>query len=248
MDSKKFWFNRIMEDFGDINIPVGLRDACKDKPECIYKLLVSSRSIQDDKLDKSDEFENLPKNIIIQTALPMNISDILNLCKTSKHFNNTICQNEEFWVNKIRHDFPALISSEYPSNKDIDKYKENKGNKGNKSYKDYYIHLSRSLKTDDLDKLFTDSAKNGHTDVVKILLADPRVNPAAQNNDAIRLASQYGHTDIVKILLSDPRVNPNADNNYAIGLASENGHTDVVKILLSDPRVNERAINNETKK
>ena len=45
------------------------------------------------------------------------------------------------------------------------------------------------------------ASENGHTEVVKLLLADPRVDPAAGNNWAIRFASENGHTEIVKLLL-----------------------------------------------
>jgi len=57
--------------------------------------------------------------------------------------------------------------------------------------------------------------------VVKMLLADPRVDPSAGDNFAISMASARGRTDVVKVLLADPRVDPSAHNNYAIRLASE---------------------------
>jgi hypothetical protein len=41
-----------------------------------------------------------------------------------------------------------------------------------------------------------------------VLLADPRVNPAASNNWAIREAAFYGRAWVVRALLADPRVNP----------------------------------------
>ena len=43
-------------------------------------------------------------------------------------------------------------------------------------------------------------SKNGHSEIVKLLLADPRVDPAADNNVTIRDASLHGHTEIVKLL------------------------------------------------
>jgi hypothetical protein len=51
------------------------------------------------------------------------------------------------------------------------------------------------------------ASENGHADTVKLLLLDPRVNPAADENSAIQLASKEGHTDTVMLLLSDDRVN-----------------------------------------
>ena len=40
------------------------------------------------------------------------------------------------------------------------------------------------------------------------ILADPRVDPSADNNFAIRIASEKGHMDVVKVLLADPRLSP----------------------------------------
>jgi ankyrin repeat protein len=48
------------------------------------------------------------------------------------------------------------------------------------------------------------ASQNGHTEVVKLLLADKRVDPSSKNNFAIQFASRFGHTEIVK-LLSEPR-------------------------------------------
>jgi hypothetical protein len=68
-------------------------------------------------------------------------------------------------------------------------------------------------------------------DVMKMLIKDPRIDPSANNNYAIRWASENGHTEIVKLLLNDNRVDPSDANNKAIQLASENGHTEIVELL-----------------
>ena len=44
------------------------------------------------------------------------------------------------------------------------------------------------------------ASEKGHMEVVKLLLADPRVDPSARNNWAIQLASENGHLEIVKLL------------------------------------------------
>src|SRR5687768_15300647 len=53
------------------------------------------------------------------------------------------------------------------------------------------------------------ACKNGHTDIVKMLLNDTRVD----HNYAIRVACYNGHIDIVKLLLADTRVDPSANDN-----------------------------------
>jgi hypothetical protein len=80
------------------------------------------------------------------------------------------------------------------------------------------------------------------------LLADPRVNPAAHDNNAILVASEKGCDSVVKLLLADPRVNPTANDDEAIRMASQEGHDLVVKLLLADPRVNPAAQDNHAVK
>ena len=69
------------------------------------------------------------------------------------------------------------------------------------------------------------SCANGHTEIVKVLRRDDRLNPAAQGEDnaAIQDASVHGHTETVYYLLADPRVNPAAKDNLAIRYASTVG-------------------------
>jgi hypothetical protein len=80
------------------------------------------------------------------------------------------------------------------------------------------------------------------------LLQDPRVNPSADNNSAIRLASQFGHIAVVDRLLQDPRVDPSADNNSAIYLASQFGHIAVDERLLQDKRITSNNLEYLTKR
>jgi ankyrin repeat protein len=81
--------------------------------------------------------------------------------------------------------------------------------------------------------------------IIQLLLGNRGVNPAANQNEAIRHASRNGHYEIVKLLLKDSRVDPSANDNEAIRYASRNGHFKVVYLLLGDIRVDPRANNNE---
>jgi hypothetical protein len=104
--------------------------------------------------------------------------------------------------------------------------------------------LLECTELDTLDVAMHGACKNGHTAVVKLLLADARVDPAARDNQAIRLVSQNGHATVVAQLLADPRVDPAAVDNGAIRLASQNGHATVVERLQADARVNPAAGDN----
>ena len=64
-----------------------------------------------------------------------------------------------------------------------------------------------------------------------MLLEDGRVDPSADDNYAIKGASQNGHVEVVKLLLEDGRADPSANDNYAIRKASKNGHAEVEELL-----------------
>ena len=91
-------------------------------------------------------------------------------------------------------------------------------------------------KTQSINQIFENAAKNGHIDAVRMLLSKG-VDPSADNNCAIRLAAGYGHHEVVKLLLTDDRVDPSACDNIAISESAEEGYVEVVKLLLADERV-----------
>ena len=56
------------------------------------------------------------------------------------------------------------------------------------------------------NKVIRDASCCGYAGIVKLLLADSRVDPTAMNNEAIRSAYCWGDTEIAKLLLADSRV------------------------------------------
>ena len=113
-------------------------------------------------------------------------------------------------------------------------------------------HLELLMGTEDLQKLFMTTIYNllhpGMVDLnsemvkfnyemLELLL--PMVDPSADGNYAIRLASQFGHVAVVASLLAARDdsgrlcVDPSANDNEAIRLASRNGHEAVVASLLA---------------
>ncbi|KAJ3026497.1 UNVERIFIED_CONTAM: hypothetical protein HDU68_005533 [Siphonaria sp. JEL0065] len=81
------------------------------------------------------------------------------------------------------------------------------------------------------------AARNGHTDVARLLLSDPLCDPSAEDNEAIQLACGFGYTDLVRFLLQDPRVDLATEENKCLIWASFKGNTEIVRILLQDSRV-----------
>lgn len=88
------------------------------------------------------------------------------------------------------------------------------------------------------------ASKRGRNEVVIFLLEDSRIDPAFSENECIRNASQRGHVEVVRLLIRDSRVDPSAKSNAAIRNASDAGHTKTVKLLLDDPRVDPSAHDN----
>lgn len=197
------------------------------------------------------------KNLDYKILNELDDKDLVNVCQTNHHANE-LCNNETFWLNRIRIKFPYLSLGI------LNKYK------GNKSWSQYYIKDLREINSSNakiklilgsdsgrLDKiiiavnkgadirmyrdavLITASIK-GHLEVVKYLTglgADVRTS----NNAPIREASKRGYLDLVKYLVengADFRVN----NNEPVRLASEKGYLNIVNYLISqgaiDPRRN----------
>ena len=73
--------------------------------------------------------ETLPKDVIVKLALELENEDILKLCSSSKRYNEYVCKNEKFWLNKIRKEYPYIT--------DIKSYKKNIFKRGI-TYKEIY--------------------------------------------------------------------------------------------------------------
>ena len=101
-------------------------------------------------------------------------------------------------------------------------------------------------------ELFYKACKHGKIEVIKLLT--PYIDPRANDNLAIQIASFHGHLEVVKYLLTlcttkDIKVDPTAMDNFAIRWASSNGHLEVVKYLVTlrtakDMKVDPTADNN----
>jgi ankyrin repeat protein len=104
-------------------------------------------------------------------------------------------------------------------------------------------HINVNAATEDgITSLFM-AAHQGHTDVVKSLIAAKAdVNKATKYYDTtpLHIAAQMGKTDVVKTLMaSNAKVNLQNNNGYSpLFIAAENGYTDVVKSLAANADVN----------
>ena len=79
--------------------------------------------------------------------------------------------------------------------------------------------------------------EHGNTSVVRLLLEDPRIDPAFDNNSCMAIAVRNGCLGIVEMFLKDTRINPTSRNNYCIRVSCGKGWYNIVKLLLNDHRV-----------
>ena len=52
--------------------------------------------------------DKLPKDVVAEIAMELNNIDIIRLCKSNKKFNQNVCENESFWLNKILKEYPQV--------------------------------------------------------------------------------------------------------------------------------------------
>jgi len=84
----------------------------------------------------------------------------------------------------------------------------------------------------------------GHADIVRMLLADPRVDVnRAQNQGAtpLNIACQYQQLEVVKLLLADPRVDVNIPNDRLgtpFFYACNKMNLEIVRAMVAHPRLN----------
>ena len=90
------------------------------------------------------------------------------------------------------------------------------------------------------------AAKNGHLEIVKLLLAVPGIDVNKECKDwyiseddrsstPLERAAENGHTEVVRLLLAIPGIDVN--ENYPLEKAAKNGHAEVVKLLLAAPGI-----------
>ena len=58
---------------------------------------------------RSSLLESLPKDVIRKIGLELNPRDVINMCLSNKRLNSIICEDTNFWRNKIYIDFPTRI-------------------------------------------------------------------------------------------------------------------------------------------
>ena len=185
-------------------------------------------------------FDLLPKDILIELAIELDLPDIIKWCSLSKKFDSLTCKNDVFWRRKFIHDYGGYSKKSDLTWKGFYKFvtvtEPNdllwEGIEGNiLSY--VVVSLKRGANVENGRRNYTPlsiASEKGHLEVVKYLVgqgADVR----AQYDYALRYASLNGHLDIVKYLV-DKGSYVSAEDDFALRYASNNGHLEVVKYLV----------------
>nr|QBK91455.1 MAG: ankyrin repeat protein [Pithovirus LCPAC302] len=131
----------------------------------------------------------------------------------SKRFNRFICDNKQFWINRLFHDFNISIN-------DIPKEYD--------SPKKYYQHVHQELKRS-INNVLLNSAREGDLNLVKIAL-NRGAYIHTQSDSSLAWASRGGYLEVVKYLV-EKGAKIHARDNAALRQASEWGHWDVVRYL-----------------
>lgn len=98
------------------------------------------------------------------------------------------------------------------------------------------LHSYERVNLKGKEQFLFQASKCGKVGIVKLML-DKGVDPSANNQIALKKASENGHLQIVKLLLKDKRVDPSISFNYPLFSAVKYNHYKVVKLLLEDERV-----------
>lgn len=84
------------------------------------------------------------------------------------------------------------------------------------------------------------------SELIKILIAHPDVDPSFDSNYALSEMIKLGHVEIVQLLLAHPKVEPSDQDNRAIRYAALYGQVEIMKLLLAvtDKSIDPNAENN----
>ena len=158
------------------------------------------------------------KDSAIQVALGLEGEDLWNLCSTNKQLLNWICNNGQFWAQKIPRDFG--INTQETLNRDA-------------TSEDYrFLYNIKDMDIPALNELVTKESKEGRIDHVRLLLKkNEDVHP--NYDQALIWATENGHKDVVELLLKYG-ADASAVNDYALRWAARKGNTDVVRLLLEN--------------
>ncbi len=181
--------------------------------------------LEQNKIIKTMSDGGMSIDIIRLILAKYDLEKIKGVCGVNKYFRHTVC-TRKFWL--------SYFDTKYTNKEELftDLIKK-------KNFYDAALVLQRwgdKISSKILNTTLEDMSRNGHVYMIKELLKDNRVDPSANSNVAIRLASGNGHFEAVKALIEDGRANLGIKHPYwtALGLAIEKFNFNIVDLLLKN--------------
>jgi len=75
------------------------------------------------------------------------------------------------------------------------------------------------------------ACSEGHTEIVRLLLLDDKIDPSESKNNALSRAAYNGHSDIVKMIIDHPRTDLSIKKDY-INSAIEGDNFQILEMLV----------------
>ncbi|KAJ3029080.1 UNVERIFIED_CONTAM: hypothetical protein HDU68_000207 [Siphonaria sp. JEL0065] len=98
--------------------------------------------------------------------------------------------------------------------------------------------LMQVLDPSSLDNIaILQASRNSHSEIVRLLLTDSRVNPSVQRNKALVYAVSRGDLEIARLLLAAERVHPANVYENLILSAVQRQNVEMVRLLVEDGRI-----------
>lgn len=79
--------------------------------------------------------ETLNKDVLLKLALDLDLASLVKFCKSSKRINATVCNDNMFWFNKLRKDYPNAF--DVPQGSDYEKIYKSINKRIYTSYKSF---------------------------------------------------------------------------------------------------------------
>ena len=183
-------------------------------------------------------YPELPDDLILEIAANTNYKDLPSMCRSSRLYYETLCNNNYFWKLKTKYDFEDFY--------DIELHRDVYGDSIPNWYETYQYY--RSVFSKEFIEALAADPPDGNLimnmiesiDKKGFLIVDETDN---EGNTALMMASAEGYKDIVQFLLSEEGADPNIQNEdgrTALMWASFRGHTETVRALLeagADPNI-----------
>ena len=92
-------------------------------------------------------------------------------------------------------------------------------------------------KTSDLNRTLISASTYGLNNIVRILIMDPRVDPATDENKSILSAVRHNNFEVVQMLLDHGKVDPSVFDGLALRLAHRNKNKEIENILINSNKI-----------